>query len=134
MTQDGNVPVKPGKNKLTSALETTEAQLERKCNARKASNVKTSITTSTDDKEARPTSEAEETREAEEEASKTASPGETDLFAAACAALDVDSVSQVFSEYASEEQKLALMCLIGVPSFAVFAIVNELYHDDGWGA
>ena len=45
------------------------------------------------------------------------------------AALDIDSVSQVFSGYASEEQKLALMCLIGVPSFAVFAIVNELYHD-----
>ena len=106
MTQDGNVPVKSGKNKLVSALQAIEAQLD-------------------------PASEAKESREAEDEASKTTSPGETDLFAAACTALDVDSMSQVFSEYASEEQKLALMCLIGVPSFAVFAIVNELYHDDG---
>ena len=108
MTQDGNAPVKSGENKLVSALKAIEAQLHIE-----------------------PTSEAEESREAEEEASKTTSPEETDLFAAVCAALDVDSVSQVFSEYATEEQKLALMCLIGVPSFAVFAIVNELYHDDG---
>ena len=110
MTQDGNVPVKSGENKLVSALKAIEAQLHV---------------------HVEPTSEAEESREAEEEASKTTSPEETDLFAAVCAALDVDSVSQVFSEYATEEQKLALMCLIGVPSFAVFAIVNELYHDDG---
>ena len=127
MPQDGNVPVKSARrNTLVSELEAIEAQLERKYNTREASNEKMSITTSTDDKEARPTFEAaEESREAEEESSKTTSPGETDLFAA----LDIDSVSQVFSGYASEEQKLALMCLIGVPSFAVFAIVNELYHD-----
>ena len=123
MSQDGNVPIKPRRNKLVSELEAIEAQLERKYNT--ASDEKMSITTSTDDKEARPPFEAEESRDAEEGASKTTSPGETDLFAA----LDIDSVSQVFSGYASEEQKLALMCLIGVPSFAVFASVNELYHD-----
>ena len=127
MSQDGNVPIKPRRNKLVSELEAIEAQLERKYNT--ASDEKMSITTSTDDKEARPPFEAEESRDAEEGASKTTSPGETNLFATVCAALDVDSVSQVFSECASEEQKVALMCLIGVPSFAVFAIVNELYHD-----